>query len=218
MNTPWNDPSVAPNGRSVCDNFNVWFEDSCATQHDGRPWVFFHGTSTVFDAFSTNRSGSNFSHRMSPALFFTSSAADASVYSDVAAHGQCDVATLGGQILLPVFLRIQYPLEVRAPSWPDAWFDDHSEELFISARAGEHDGIVVRGGRRGQCASSLVVFDAGQVKSALGNSGLYLADSHSLTDTVAGADLTALRRAKVAMLTAFSEATGGRRVFRGASA
>lgn len=96
-----------------------------------------------------------------------------------------------GQNILPVYVRIENPfvIDVASKSQSTGFAADVIEE----ARSRGHDGVVFKNSpdTDSQAVSDhYVVFDGGQVKSAVGNSGLYLEGSDSLDDLEAHRALT----------------------------
>lgn len=225
---PWLDDRITANGRSVCDNFFDWFEDSRVRDCADLPLVVYHGTRHDFEAFRVAGTfGAHFSSTPAAANDFT----------------ECD----GGNVI-PAFLSLQNPVRIKDLGAWDAYemLDelvaagaltvDEAMPLRLATDEGEfeddlliaalqkrgHDGLVYLNRGEGIAAETgggfemgwsdarflksfpsakdaYVVFQPEQVKSAIGNSGLYLKNSPSLTDAHGGVDLRLMRDAQRAM-------------------
>lgn len=188
---PWLDESLAANGRPILENFQQWFGQSMVVDAKGEPMRLFHGTASDFDVFAPSRSG-----EFGPGIYLTSSTSEANGYVGTnAARGDA------GMNIVPVYARIEHPFTVRE-SPKEFWdrFGGEAEGKGLSdaqvverARLAGHDGIIFdrpvqkwvdgRGAvDTGERQKHFVVFDAAQLKSSIGNSGLYLRDSDSLSD------------------------------------
>ena len=173
-------------------NFWRWFGDSAAAMN-GRPLVLYHGTTKPFDSFEPSSVGT-----FGAGIYFCE-APSANVY-----------AQDEGGLVMPVFLRVRNPYHLQvddavqeahdldSPGLPLvlALFEgDEQARLIAQARhrdfglltedvtaclqAMGHDGIVAT---YPDGCQEWVVFDAAQVKSALGNSGAFAMSGSSLTD------------------------------------
>lgn len=101
-----------------------------------------------------------------------------------------------GQNILPVFVRIENPFVIDIASQTQS--TGFAAGVIEEALSKGHDGVVFKNSAdtHSQTVSDhYVVFDAGQVKSAVGNSGLYLPGSHSLDDLAAHQALGLAREA-----------------------
>lgn len=205
---PWLDDTIAPDGNAVRENFDRWFKGSVIVDKRGRPLVAYHRTATDFDEFDTTRGdlGTHFGTADQAANLF---------------GGQLR----NGERTLAVFLHIENPLRLQdkggfhadgvAPQLRRKGFIDGAtcrrlvevglngrvherraanEEIKALLRAAGHDGVVYRNTMEGR-GNSFIAFDPCQIKSAIGNSGLYLAASGSITDQQAA---LALRQAQQA--------------------
>lgn len=139
------------------DNFWRWFGDSEAVDAQGRPMVLFHGTTSDFDRFATGTIESE------DGFFLTTSAHHASEYG----------ADQEG-LVLPVYARVLRPYRQSSQDWSYGLGLEPQE-----ARAVGHDSHIIMGQEGGD---TYIAFEPGQIKSALGNSGLF-AEGPSLTDT-----------------------------------
>lgn len=251
---PWEDDRIAPNGRSVAENFKAWFGQSKVVDHDGKPLVAHHGSGHDFAQFKTE-GGTGKSH--GTGAFFTSSTAVANSYT-----------TGMSPNVMPVFLCLKTPVVIDAlgKNWarieqkskvylPQTFVASEraqeTEDLFAAlmdtpvqkaapimrkarstnvrqlfkgewnypddtastddlarwARFNGYDGLIVRNViDRGPCgihdaqealspSTIYVAFDPSQIKSAIGNAGLYLPHSNCLTDERAHRELLQANRA-----------------------
>lgn len=192
---PWNDVRLAANGRPVQENFAAWFGASAVVGRGGKPLVVYHRTAADFEAFDTTR-GDLGTH-------FGSAAQAASLL---------DGRMRDGERTLAVYLSIQRPIRLKdvggfhadavAPQLKRLGLIDaqtakrlhdagdrgtvairraaNHEVRAILAAAG-FDGVVYRNEAEGK-GDSFIAFSANQVKSALGNCGLYLPCSGSMDD------------------------------------
>lgn len=71
----------------------------------------------------------------------------------------------------------------------------YDPQLREVIRAAGHDGVIYKNAHEAP-GDSFIAFDPRQIKSAIGNSGLYLADSPSLSDVVDQVSLDVVARAR----------------------
>lgn len=240
---PWDDLSIAPNGKPVQDNFQQWFGKSKVVGKDGLPLRMFHGTTAAFDRFDPELSNLNTGTDVPKScMFFSSSPDAASSYAGqkspeldsrlpndelynkwldlLKVHGPlgktrdfynlhkvaCEKEYKPGGNVMAVYLSCKKLLKVNAKG--DAWNNIRFENddwsinyLAEHARLKGYDGLWVKNLRdrqegAGPPADTCVVFSPDQVKSSLGNSGLYLKGSASLDDQEAARQLRASNAAR----------------------
>lgn len=152
--TPWLDERIAANGKAVRENFFDWFCDSQVVDHKGRPLIVYHGTASDFDVFK-------------PGAYFT-------VCSEQAGHYASNQAEASGsKRSIAVYLNLQNPKIVD---------DDYIEWAgMCGVERGKLEGQGFDG-MMNMAKTEIVVFSPKSIKSAPGNSGLYLKESASLTD------------------------------------
>jgi hypothetical protein len=211
MNSPWLDERIAPNGQSVRENFSNWFGDSVVVDASGRPLVVYHGTidhargpavgrdmppsTDAFGFLDPKYAGSRCGNRYSlPAMFLTDSAQNASGYA-IRRPPFADAPLEHGTVY-PVYLAMKTPLVVDAKG---AGFSGTVARAIYRAKTAKrtrYDGVIIRNIRdshrllgRVVQATNYIVFDPRIVKSAIGNSGLYLPLSASLDDRAAALEL-----------------------------
>lgn len=158
--------------RAEDEAFRDWFGASRAThdlQPGSKPLVVYHGTGADFDEFSDEFIGTANDEGFAGRGFYFMDDPDwASGYAELAGEN-------GGQAsVIPVHLYMGNPLVIRdyaelpLPSvWPRSRQD--SAAIVAALRERGHDGVIVLG-RLGK-PSEFLVFEAAQVKSAIGNRG-----------------------------------------------
>lgn len=188
------DDVIAPNGRPVAANFRAWFRDSKVVDSRGRPLVVYHGTDRDFNGFSKDCIGDNF-RADEKGFFFISDPKQACGYAEN------DTVGLGkrpGAIVLPVYVSLQRPLVVddallrsegmRPIGVHDdvvSFWDTYQALVLEWAEARRADGIILVDrtyAPTGEPTRMVVAFEPRQIKSALGNSGLYAVFSDELSD------------------------------------
>ena len=212
---PWMDRSIAANAQTVQHNFANWFGRSKVLDQELLPLVVYHGANADVQAFDPARTGQNF-HYAKVGFFFSHDPDAAASYALSIAGafmGSPGIPGLfkgtpadcgnGSAHVIAVHLRIERPLEVklRGNRSPEQWFDYKCEELYEKSRKQSADGIIVRApvGSGFEHRTLYVAFEPCQVKSALGNSGLYAVDGASLSDASEALQLGLASRAKAAI-------------------
>lgn len=159
-------------------NFRAWFGDSKVVDEQGAPKVLYHGTASAFDEFAPEALQADGIHL----------SADPGVASTYASSRAMDDGR--GANVLPVFVKAERVKDVELISTDS--IRQARAEGFDAVRNGDH----------------IVVMDAAQVKSAVGNSGRFDRTSASLTDPlpaftqrIAEAVTTAQREAKAMGMT-----------------
>lgn len=183
---PWLDESIAPNGRTVRENFLSWFSGSAIVDNRGEPLMLAHG-SRVTEPFDV----------MLPSV---GGAQGPGIYMSQLASGE---ANEYGLVTYPLYARIVRPFvfhpsddsldAIVNPELLEALLATHEIEQLLEnlsadgrqgwgsvlgnalARRG-HDGIVMvyphsRGVLQGH--NVVIATSSHQVKSAIGNSGLF---------------------------------------------
>lgn len=208
MNRPWLDETLAANGCSVRHNFQAWFGSSVLRDAQGEPLRLFHGTRHDFDAFRRNPFIAGY--------FFTR-------HPDYAGYiAGVDEDEWSGQATVAAYVRMERPLDVTQGLDPklgrkllrhgarkaqlewlinpasDQWMVfqscEHGHEFARAASLAGFDGMVFN---ENSHETAYAVFSAFQMKSAIGNSGLYARGSASLTDHALALELDRSQRAKV---------------------
>ncbi len=202
-------------------NFWRWFGNSEAVDGDGRPLVVYHGTKTDVAAFDITKAGATDDGLAGRGFYFTYNAAEASGYAESDIYGVGDSPNV-----IPVYVNVRSPLRIVAGALPDGRkvSDVHSQHgSGINAKGGAavkkiaeesgHDEVVwVRtdGG-----IGHVVTFEPKQIKSAIGNSGLFDPTSDHLADPMDRPELAASMRRDIegssSMNSAPDNATGNER-------
>lgn len=155
-------------------NFDEWFGDSLVKNKDGTPKTVYHGTSSDFSVFRPSSGG-----EFGPGIYATDFADEASSYAGTHPEGT-------GQNVMPVHIRMEQPFVAKDPS--DFWekFGGKTDaDAIQNARKAGYDGVIIErpytiyDEKRkqfyptGRNHTHYVVFDPGQIKSAIGNSGKF---------------------------------------------
>lgn len=169
-------------------NFWRWFQNSKFVDVHGRPLVMYHGTHYDFGEFSKRKVGTNFtSPQKHLGHFFTDRADYAAAYAGKG-FSRDDAH------ILPVYLAADNlvsetiaTLNAIEDKWKHGEAKNYRSELV---QAG-HDGILFEGETpKFGIIREAVVFHASQIKSAIGNSGMFIPDSGNITDRLAVARLS----------------------------
>lgn len=177
---PWLDAEIASNERAVKENFADWFGPSKVLDRRGLPRVVFHGCADDFHVFDPKKIGSKHVDVESvDAFFFSNDIKTANWYAKDA--GKANKATgrrSGGANVMAVYLALHNPLII---DFQETGIEYLAEEIHEAKRKG-HDGLIARNYDDGGVSDHYIAFFAHQVKSAIGNSGLYLPHSGSMSD------------------------------------
>lgn len=177
-------------------SFLSWFGDSKVVDADGLPLVVYHGTASDVSEFSKQKIGSIFNSDKA-GFFFSSEPDTASEYAVYASSGGW-MNDINGANVMPVFVSIKNPFTLEdykkatnsgiRKSHGDGvdsltrFFDDDRSFILRFAKENKRDGIVFdRDGKK-----LVVAFHAEQVKSAIGNSGLFNSACADITDGAGG--------------------------------
>jgi hypothetical protein len=168
-------------GRQIAPNtdghkaFWDWMGKSVVVSKDGKPLVLFHGRFGDFDEFELGIAGGN---GVLDGFFF------ADETSLEYAEGYLDSQGREGANFVPAYLALENPLLVIASEEDSGgeyeWLNpDYEQDQIKRAREFGHDGLIIQSeyGER-----FYIAFHPGQIKSAVGNNGLYRRDDPSITD------------------------------------
>lgn len=193
---PWTDESLAPNGRSICDNFKDWFGESKVLAGDA-PLVVFHGTASDFSQFDGRKSGDSSEHHTADfGFFFSSDPRVAAIFNRAYTNlDDSDLITardtpyLDGANTMPVYLRITSPYQLSAQEFiaiADEWSGKKVRAFTENLRRQGHDGILIPRAEpylnAEMVGDTWVAFHPEQIKSAIGNSGNYDRKSLCIAD------------------------------------
>jgi hypothetical protein len=179
---PWLDASLAANGVPVRDNFQAWFGSSAAVNDQGQPLRLFHGSPFEIDRFRTG-----IRETTEGAAFFTADPDVAAQFATTALECGANDDEFAAEIIYPVFLSIQNPLVIAASEVmsENGHSFDAMKKAVARAKKSGHDGLRILQVPEFDglpAADQWAAFSPSQIKSAVGNSGLYLKDSASLTN------------------------------------
>lgn len=156
------------------ENFIRWFSTSKLVDQDGLPTVVYHGTiSNDISVFRPSEYGT-----YGDGIYF-------SMDPDVASFWAGDRERDGlefefGGSVYPVFIRLTNPASEQLASEMESIHGNRTSEKLKDLG---YDGVLTDDGE-------IVVFDPGQIKSALSNTGLFSLDCQDITDGLAGANVT----------------------------
>lgn len=195
MNHPWLDIRPAANGRPVCENFAQWFGASKVVSQSGLPLTVFHGTNADIHAFDFSRLGASVDNpTTSFGVYFTEDPQDAASWANRAVERRRALPT---QNIIAAHLAIANPVVLPADTFQYYIRTARASTIAkhkMAWRDKGHDGIQTeRDGKRW-----FVAFEPHQIKSALGNSGLFLTTGASMTDWNEARLLLAAQRAALA--------------------
>lgn len=223
MLEPWHDDRLAANGRAVKENFSDWFGDSKIVDKGGQPLVAYHGTgvnsgnrgefiSGNFDAFDATLSGQSSKTGAPEGTFFFTDKPDIASSYTVQWQGDFSETYKDNANVMPVYLAMSKPLKISAKgeNWRDIFykgaFVDVNDVAQMAKESGRYDGVIVSrvrdkgiGNTVSKIATTYIAFSPIQIKSTIGNNGLYLRDSASLTDKDVGLALRCAYQARMAL-------------------
>lgn len=138
-------------------NFWRWFGDSKVVDSTGKPIITYHGTSAEFNTFNENNRG----------IYFSSDAIAAETFSKIRE---------GAPRVIPAYLSIQNP-------WTLVQYDEdfpNSQKVDQSVNAVKDNGY---DGIYRDEDNTWIALAPTQIKSAMGNSGLFNSESSDYTDS-----------------------------------
>lgn len=191
MLKPWMDDRLAVNGRAVRENFQAWFGVSHVIDVDKFPLVVYHGTKGDFSFFDKKEAMRERSSGMEDTAlghFFSSK----SFVADHSSGYRSGSYAPTGANVMPVYLSINNP----------ATFD-YDELLGLTKRSAGVlrkrfesmgcDGVIIDDPGGGVI---YIAFNPTQIKSAIGNSGLYQKNNPSVIDDDTRSALLLAQRAR----------------------
>lgn len=173
---PWLNDSVAPNGRLVAQNVDDWFQGSKVVSIQHEPLLVYHGTSSDIDQFSASCVGSrHVDLEVGECYYFTDDHRTAIWYAKSASKQSKD----GGHVM-PVYLSLKNPLIV---DFQETGIETLAEDIE-EAKSNGHDGLISLNYDDGGVSNHYIAFSPNQIKSAIGNSGIFLPGSSSMSAPV----------------------------------
>lgn len=165
---PWLDDRLAPNGRSVRENFADFFRGSKVVDAQGEPLMVFHGT--AHPSWEEGRTAFGTTNGMGEGAYFTPAAKVADDYADMDSSVEGDPP-----FLIPVYLSIRNPKVLH----DTIDMQEITPEQRAEWEAIGHDGMM--GYYKGRLAE-IAVWNPSQIKSAVGNSGDYALTVECIAD------------------------------------
>lgn len=181
------------------ENFDRWFGESKLRDEAGNPQVMYHGTAQDFDSFTP---------RQANAIFVGDHPVIAEAYAHQSAKWMAEHGQDGAPSITPLFVKAEHPFDYENPAHVSAlaqrllasgegeksvmrakieqllkdgdWDLIESPETQAAIKALGHDAFYVNESG----LKNLGVYDARNLKSAIGNSGRFDPASGSLTDPV----------------------------------
>jgi hypothetical protein len=138
--------------------FKNWFKTSKVVDGQQRPLIVYHGTSQNFAMFNREHAREGF--------YFTARRQQANIYATKRGDG--------GHVV-PVYLSLQNPAPFR--DYMRAAADGWTEATYVMQRLG-YDGVIMED----DGVFNFIVFNANQIKSAIGNRGTYDPNADDITD------------------------------------
>ena len=193
---PWENDALASNGTPIKENFQAWFAQSKVVDVRGNPLVVFHGTHEDVAHFDSQCIGNSFSAD-EQGFFFTSLPSIADFYATFSFGGE---TRRDGPNIMPCFVSLQRPLVVNAAFLAKenmapigmkddsiGFWDNYQGLILQWVVEKRADGVILvdeltRVKGLHEPIRTIVAFKPEQIKSAVGNSGLYLGGGDSLTD------------------------------------
>lgn len=171
--------------------FACWFDGSKAANPDGSPRLMFHGTRADIRTFSPDHFGRTDAGWAGAAFYFTPDPEEASVYASFVGPQMNPAAGISGANVMPVYLQIRNPLEWRLGTEESIRIQAQRNKLgpkgFVQwLRSRGHDGVHITSRQIGKAKpeDQWIVFEPGQIKSAISNTGRFAPECHDITDGV----------------------------------
>lgn len=143
--------------------FCRWFRDSLIVDAEGRPLIVFHGTASPSWTRLNSRNHFESTNGMGHGAYFTPDIETAEDYAAMdSSVGDGDPA------IIPVFLSLQNPKLIFGGLESQSVSDEQKAQYV---REG-HDGVIGANKDTGEIYE-IAVFDARQIKSAIGNRGTF---------------------------------------------
>lgn len=201
MLEPWGDDRLAANDRRIQENFSAWFGDSKIIDKSKLPLRLYHGTSADFSVFRTDSPnielGAHFGTldqchiRMeggdSPHIMpvYLSIKNPLRLIDEGNFHPETIQWQLKKRKIKSHCFNIENQRSIEAAGYDGIIYLNRREIAGLDDPYGDQtDCMSDRDVRKiwPQARDSYIIFHPHQVKSAIGNSGLYLCNSDSLTD------------------------------------
>lgn len=178
------------------ENFDLWFQSSKVVDEKGMPLVMFHGTGSDIHSFDPLKIGKNFDVSTLGFYFTNAARMDLSKGFGFGTNASEYASNAGGSPnVMPVYLSLKDPLILDdANEWGGSakMLDVRQSDIRRWARAGGHDGVIARDASGEDPEIVCVAFHPGQIKSSIGNVGIYDFSNADITDRRANSAQEAL--------------------------
>ncbi|WP_432262807.1 hypothetical protein [Cupriavidus sp. TMH.W2] len=165
------DPEAHWRGRA----FEAWFGASEIVDETGAPLPVYHGTAADVTAFDRRRLGEvTETSDAKLGFWFAGHPARANLAAEDA---QAVTADDSGANVVRAFLRMERPYHDYGSLYETLSDPESTARTIRRARRAGHDGVIFYNGEGG---TNFVVFEAGQIKSAIGNVGTFSRSSDDL--------------------------------------
>jgi hypothetical protein len=177
--------------------FKAWFGNSKVVGNAGQPLVVYHGTAVDFNAFDPAKIGERTGRAKvdKVGFYFSDNPKVAESYVETDESGKevfskAPHEYVGGAHLIPVYLRLQNPIQYDAKE--KSFMSVLGPALALAKKRGA-DGVIIRNlfdnaNLRAnfdlRTSTTYVVFSPTQIKSATGNSGAFDAANPDITKSV----------------------------------
>jgi hypothetical protein len=159
-----NSDQMAPNGRTVRENFKNWFGSSTLRDDDGTPILMYHGTSHNFTEFDPSKGAQG-------VIWVTANREEIEA-------GEIGADSAG--IIMTLFVTIKNP----------AGWDEYEKYSIDEIESMGYDGIILPD----DGTLNAIVFESKQIKSATNNSGLFDPEASDITDAALNKKPEAVRK------------------------
>lgn len=176
-------------------NFHDWFGSSKTVDKHGRPLVLYHGTDKDFDEFDPEKAGENTGTHLVPksTFVFSDHPAVASTYAVKRIGFDNTPQYKDSGHVKPVYIKSNKMLKVDAKgdNWNNIRYKDddvQTNDIFDEAQRRKFDSVKISNvfdSHQGKAPKSNVyaVFNPSQIKSALGNSGVFSKTSNKIQES-----------------------------------
>ncbi len=206
------------------DAFGIWFDGSQVKAKDGSARVVYHGTASDISTFDLGLSGKNFTRSPDSGVYFTNNANDFYGKDSSASAYAMNAGAEGGANVMAVYLSIKNPLLIEEPmnemGGVVAYADTFRSDLRRWMKNGGHDGIILTDTTSelysydDEHEQLFIVFDAAQIKSAIGNNGAFDSQNPDIRFSFAGAGSVTANRSSLELAKLWSEEGKGVELIR----
>ena len=172
-------PDIRFSMGNATDNFKTWFDKSKVVDSKGNPLQVYHGTQSDFSSFDPEMQGDTVSSQ-DVGFFFTNYPKEADCYAELDWDREDPRPNV-----IPAYLSLQNPKfidiggAVQPGESPGVWYDEYGSDVAVKAIEDGYDGLIITDMRSpilmvdGTKQSLFVAFEPSQIKSSIGNNGLF---------------------------------------------